>query len=81
MRSKIDDAIPAGHTENDESNNEIRNRTRERVDEVASAEILRVERERERITAVGNRAELDEHPEDSTRKQLFADPHHNLEHV
>ena len=46
-----------------------------------AAEVLRVERKRECITAVRNRAELDQHPEDSTLKQLFADANHDLEYV
>ena len=81
MRPKIGDAIPAGHTENDERDDEIGNRTGERIDEVANSEVLPIHRKRKRVTAVRNRAELDEHPEDAALKQLFADPDHNLKDV
>ena len=81
MRPKIGNAVPTGHTENDESNYEIRDRTRKRVDEMANSKAFPIYRKCERITAVGNRAELDDHPKDTALEQLFADPNNDLKDV
>ena len=81
MRAKIRDTVPSGDRENDKCNHQIRDRTRERIDEVANSEALLIHRKGKRITAVGNRAELDEHAKDPTLKQPFADANHDLEYV
>ena len=81
MRPKIGNAVPTGHPENDESNYEIRDGTRKRVDEMANSEVPPLYRKGERITAVGNRAELNENPKDTAVEQLFADPNNDLKDV
>ena len=43
MRPKISEAIPTDHDENDQSDDEVCDRTGERVDEMANAEVLCVE--------------------------------------